>query len=201
MLLKNSPSFRDGSNRAPWSDYRSPGSYFITINTKNRVQFFGVIRKGLMCLNEAGTIANQNWQEIPNHFPNVRLGCHIIMPDHIHGIIRLLDDELYATRVQSSECKNLKTDVSALHATRLHKDLHMSAISPKKGSLGTVIRSYKSSVSRSIRLTDPTFEWQANYFDHIIRGHSSYDIISSYIKLNPLNWRKKSLYSLLKRID
>lgn len=42
-----------------------------------------------MVLNDIGKIANRYWTEIPKHFPNVVLQEHIVMPNHIHGIIEL----------------------------------------------------------------------------------------------------------------
>lgn len=40
-----------------------------------------------MELSETGIIANNHWLEIPEHFPFVRLGAFIVMPNHIHGIL------------------------------------------------------------------------------------------------------------------
>ena len=42
-----------------------------------------------MILNDAGKIANECWLQIPEHFPDVFLHDHIVMPNHIHGIIEL----------------------------------------------------------------------------------------------------------------
>ena len=42
-----------------------------------------------MNLSEIGKIAHQYWTEIPKHFPFVKLGVHVIMPNHIHGIITI----------------------------------------------------------------------------------------------------------------
>jgi len=70
-------------------DYAQEGLYFITICCQHRAHLFGEIENGKMILNDAGEIANQCWQQIPDHFPNVILHEHIIMPNHIHGIIEL----------------------------------------------------------------------------------------------------------------
>jgi hypothetical protein len=70
-------------------DYSQTGLYFITICTKNRGCLFGEIRNGKMVLNDAGDIANKCWYQITNHFPNTILHEHIIMPNHVHGIIEI----------------------------------------------------------------------------------------------------------------
>lgn len=71
-------------------DYSQAGLYFITICCQDRAHLFGEIENGEMILNEYGKIANQCWLEIPNHFPNAILHEHIIMPNHIHGIVELV---------------------------------------------------------------------------------------------------------------
>ena len=45
-----------------------------------------------MTLNEYGKIADECWRAIPEHFPNVELGAHVIMPNHVHGIIVIIND-------------------------------------------------------------------------------------------------------------
>ena len=68
-------------------DYASPGAYFITIVTYHRECLFGKINKGEMILSDYGKIANECWQSIPDHFPNVELAAYIVMPNHMHGIL------------------------------------------------------------------------------------------------------------------
>lgn len=72
-------------------DYSQSGLYFITICCYNKECMFGEISNGTMTLNSAGQVAQHCWQEIPSHFPNVILHEHIIMPNHIHGIIEITD--------------------------------------------------------------------------------------------------------------
>ncbi len=71
-------------------DYSQEGLYFITISVQDRKCLFGKIVDGKMNLNDAGKIADECWLEIPNHFPNVVLDEHIVMPNHVHGIIELI---------------------------------------------------------------------------------------------------------------
>ena len=68
-------------------DYSANGYYYITICTKDRIYYFGDIINDEMILSKIGNMASQYWQEIPNHFPFVRLDEFIIMPNHVHGIV------------------------------------------------------------------------------------------------------------------
>ncbi|MBP8944301.1 MAG: hypothetical protein KBG25_00115 [Paludibacteraceae bacterium] len=79
--------YRIESIRLPGYDYSRPGAYFVTIVTYQRQCLFGNIFNGEMMLNECGEIVKNWWQEIPNHYSNVQLDEWVIMPNHIHGII------------------------------------------------------------------------------------------------------------------
>ena len=71
-------------------DYSQAGLYFITICTQDRECLFGDIVDRKMILNNSGKIADECWLEIPKHFPNTVLHEHIVMPNHVHGIIELI---------------------------------------------------------------------------------------------------------------
>lgn len=79
--------YRNASIRLPNRDYAANGRYFVTICTKNRVRFFGNVVNGKMRLSAIGQIADQFWRDIPQHHNHVRLDAHVIMPDHMHGIV------------------------------------------------------------------------------------------------------------------
>lgn len=69
-----------------------------------------------------------------------------------------------------------------------HKNQQMANIPPKSGSLSTIIRSYKSVVTKNARQIHPDFEWQSRFNDHIIRNKNSFQRIRNYIINNPRNW-------------
>lgn len=74
-------------------DYSKTGMYFITICCHNRKHFFGHIENGIMCLNDFGTIACNEWMQLEIRYPHVELDEMIIMPNHIHGIIVIKESE------------------------------------------------------------------------------------------------------------
>ncbi|MEX0723353.1 MAG: transposase [Gracilimonas sp.] len=160
-------------------DYRFPSYYFITICTKDRYHYFGKIRNGMMGLSEQGCAARYFWDQISDHFDNVKLDAFVVMPDHVHGIIQIIPD------------KSDRNPVGTLHATSLQDFEYknrMSAISPKPGALSTIVRSYKSALTRWCNQKNYKFGWQPRFYDHIIRNHKSLNNIRHYIKMNPENW-------------
>jgi REP-associated tyrosine transposase len=157
------------SPRCPNWDYCSPGFYYVTIITKNRERFFGYIENKKMQLSENGEWAEKIWDEIPNHFPMVKLGAFVVMPDHVHGILEI--------------SKSYGFPVGIGHAVGTGH-----ALSLQNGSLSTIIGSYKSAVTKNIRLYFPDFGWQGRFHDRIIRDIYEYHRITRYIIDNPKHY-------------
>ena len=154
-------------------DYTREGLYYITLVTKNRSCFFGKIVDGKMILNDCGEIANECWLEIPAHFPNVILHEHIIMPNHVHGIIEL-------TTAGTAGTRNIVPQTGS-QINQFSK--------PIPGSVSVIIQQYKASVTRIINKNNlEHFQWQSRFYEHIIRNETSYRNIANYIKKNPENW-------------
>ena len=174
----NSNIHRRRSIRLKGYDYSQAGLYFVTIRVDNGKSLFGDIVDGKMILSAFGEIANTLWYEIKNHIHNVRLREFVVMPNHIHGIVEITNHVANGVLV------------GARHASPLQH-----GINNRRGgacpapTLGTIIGSYKSAVSKHIRqLGFVEFEWQRNYFEHIIRNENSYEYIANYITNNPATW-------------
>ena len=136
-------------------DYSQAGAYYVTIMTYQRDCLFGEIVNAEMVLNDLGKIVDECWHAIPEYFPVVELGAHVSMPNHVHGIIMIRNDE--------------STTVGATHASPLRiPNSHPRGVSP--GSLGAIVGSFKSAVTKRIgRELNATGIWQRNYYEHIIR--------------------------------
>ena len=202
MVDKFENKYRIPTTRASWWDYNRDGIYFITICTQGRVSFFGQIENNKMNLSGIGEIAENLWYDIPNHMPFVKLHAMVVMPNHIHGIIETLPvvpvETLHATSPSTKYATTMPL-VKALHATPLQtsvqirkETLHATSlpvplskcevkktISPKKGSLGSIIRSYKSAVSKQSHIYYPNFGWQERYYEIIIRDEHAFLQIES----------------------
>jgi len=190
-------TYRITTARAQWWDYDWNGAYFVTICTQNRAHLFGDIVKARFIASQMGQLVETIWHEIPNHAPFVELGDFMVMPNHIHGIL-ILDKPDGANEMGGND--GIGTDtVETLHATSLHhhhqqqqqppgKNEQMAAISPKSNSISTIIRSYKSAVTKHANRLGLENGWQARFHDHIIRNDAEYQRISDYIVNNPQNW-------------
>ena len=189
-------------------DYSQAGLYFITICVKDRKYLFGEIVEGKMILNDAGKIADECWLEIPKHFLDSVLHEHIVMPNHVHGIIELKhvvgtshvmslqpDDAEITGRTSHvmSQPNNFDTSVRTRHVV---SQQHNQFSKPIPGSISVIIQQYKSSVTRFVNKNNiSNFRWQSRFYEHIIRNDQSYEQIADYIINNPKNWNKDDFFN------
>jgi REP element-mobilizing transposase RayT len=181
-----------------YKDHLGNGAYFITICTQSRGHFFGKINDGKMVLSHVGVVADILWHEIPNHSKYVELGDFVVMPNHIHGIL-ILDTTVGIDANDNADANrdNDNDNAGTLHTMSLPRSSqsespgneHMAKISPRSGSISTIIRSYKSAVTKHANRLGLENGWQSRFHDHIIRNDAEYQRISNYIINNPANWK------------
>lgn len=150
-------------NRLSNFNYSKSGYYFVTVCTKNKIDFFGKIKNNKIVLSKIGEMANHYWQKIPEHFSDVKLDEYIMMPNHVHGIIII-------------------ESVGNRHACSLQRR--------QSQKIPTIIGSFKSAVSKCVNenFNYNNFNWQKSYYDHIIRNNESLNKIRKYIIYNPIKW-------------
>src|SRR4030042_4127992 len=78
-------------------DYSSPGAYFVTVVTYGYKCIFGNIIQNEMCLNDLGKIAQECWWQMSEHFLNIEIEPFVVMPNHIHGVITIYDNDRRCT--------------------------------------------------------------------------------------------------------
>jgi len=167
------------SIRLPGHDYTSEGGYFITCVTQERKHLFGEIIDGKMHLNAFGKIVKEEWFETAKMRLNIELDEDefVVMPNHIHGIIWIMDD-----------CRGTLQRAPIEQPTTVERFQK-----PVSNSIPTIIRLYKSTTTKQINLLrqlQGERVWQCNYFEHIIRSEKDYEAIANYIYDNPQNWEK-----------
>ena len=77
------------SIRLPEYDYSSEGLYFITICVHERRSLFGTIVDGVMHLNDAGRMVEDEYHRLPDKYPHITCHEYIVMPNHFHCIIQI----------------------------------------------------------------------------------------------------------------
>ena len=196
-------------------DYGWNASYFVTICTANHECVFGEVANDKMTFSEIGKIAEQCWLEIPEHFPFVKLDVHVVMPNHVHGIVIIDkpdDGRNVADSVDGTVGDNMSVDVWGTVETQNFASLPSTSpkpptsqpstpqnpltstqpaknqFGPQSQNLASVIRGYKTGVTKYARNNNIEFEWQSRFHDHIIRNDRSYRLIRNYIINNLKKW-------------
>ena len=160
-------------NRLKNYDYSSNGLYFVTICTKNRVQYLSEIIDGnddivgnaalgvpIVKFTEYGEIVNKNIIKINEIYRYISVLNYVIMPDYIHLILFVSDYE----------------DDTVTGGTP-------RAAFPTK-SVSQIINGLKSISTKQIGFSI----WQKSFHDHIIRNREELRQIWQYIDNNPINW-------------
>lgn len=184
--------------RAQWWDYSWNGSYFITICTQSRINYFGGVINEKLELNELGKIAKEIWEEIPNQFPFVKLGEFVIMPNHVHGILTIDKQFVLSSMSETRLIASPQINQPQINHSQPQPNQSKGGFAGEKNpmfhqNISRIIRWYKGRCSFEIRKIHTDFQWQSRYHDHIIRNQIAYNNITLYIQNNPINWEKDIL--------
>jgi putative transposase len=152
-------------------DYSEPGAYFVTICVKDRGRLLGDVSDGVMRLNRSGETVQDCWNDHAKNPSAIGLDAFVVMPNHVHGIIVIVDQP-----------------VGSIHESTLPK----TAAKRRAMLLPKIIGRFKMNSSKRInelRGTAGAPVWQRNYFEHIIRNDKSLYRIREYIAANPQRWQ------------
>lgn len=159
---------------------------------QNREHLFGHIENGEMVLNDAGRMVENEWLNIPQRFKNVVLHEYIVMPNHFHCIVEMVETKPVGATLVVDPNKNGHPQGDAPTG---------SAPTENIPTVGDIVGAFKSITTlnyiRSVKDNDwKPFNhklWQRNYYEHIIRNEQAYQNISQYIISNPKNWDNDTL--------
>ncbi len=171
-MMYNPDQHHRRSIRLKGYDYTQPGAYFVTICTHQQVDTFGELIGGEMKVNPSGRAVQEEWLKTAEIRSNVQLDEFVVMPNHVHGIIMILNRRDTARHIPAARSIPTVEKFSE----------------PVSGSLPTIVRAFKSAVTKRINILRSTpggLVWQQNYYEHIIRNDRSLNRIREYIHYNP----------------
>jgi REP element-mobilizing transposase RayT len=199
-------------------DYAHPGSYFVTVCTHQRWLLFGEVIEGQMRRNALGDIVHAEWYATERVRPEVRLDAFVVMPNHLHGILEIIDVGARRRLAVDAHAETGNAEIRATHRVaattdRQMDDSQMTARGtgvvgarrrlaptggartrphgPAPGSIGAILGQIKSLTKKAINKTRGTPGrpvWQPNYHEHVIRNEKELQRIREYICNNPLRW-------------
>jgi len=187
-MIFNPETHHRHSIRLPGYDYSQPGYYFVTSCTHERECLFGDVENNKIVLNEMGTLIEKRWFDLSVHFPRIELDRMVIMPNHLHGIIIILD------RRRGGVFPPFGVIPSHVGATTAGATTAgaITAPLPKGKTLGQMIAWFKYESTKEINrvVTDnPEMKiWQRNFYERIVRNEDELNRIRNYIATNPETW-------------
>ncbi|MFZ5433547.1 MAG: transposase [Calditrichota bacterium] len=150
--------------RLPTYDYSTPGYYFVTIVVAHRRACLGNIDGETMILSPMGEIVKQGWLWLAKQYPFVRLDEYVIMPNHLHGILQIVEC--------GSGCGGVNESAARL-------------------SMGRLVAAFKTVTTREINRFESASGrkfWQDDFYEHVVRNDHDLRAIQEYVRNNPLQW-------------
>ncbi len=74
-------------------DYSQSNLYFVTVCSKDKQCIFGTIKDDKMYKTSLGVLIEESLINIKQHYNNVLVDKYVIMPNHIHCIISILENK------------------------------------------------------------------------------------------------------------
>lgn len=167
-------------------DYSQAGVYFVTICTHQRAcrlshvespGSVGALHEApAAVLSDIGQIVDMMIRALPERYAAVRVEKYVIMPNHVHLLLRLLYPE-----------------------PRAHHDAPLRTGKTEKGStralLPQIIGYLKMNTSKEAHKKYPGLQlWQSRYHDHVVRNDGDFLRIWQYIDTNPAKWAEDRYY-------
>lgn len=77
------------NHRNAYQDYRAPAFYMITMTALNHRPLFATCADNRSLLNKDGWLVHNLWHAMTRTYPEVATSTLVIMPEHLHGIVRV----------------------------------------------------------------------------------------------------------------
>ena len=148
-------------------DYSLPGYYYVTIHAQTGAPVLSEVGRGLapteavIHLTEWGEIAKYQLLELERRYPQVKIDKYVIMPNHIHVIIRLLEETAGASP------------------------------RPAIPDVICAFKSLTTRVCNKTFATPGLKLFQVSFYDTVLRNERAYQECWRYIEENPIKWLLK----------
>lgn len=156
-------------------------AYFVTLIVKDRACLLAEVVPDDIQLTEYGRVVQEEWFRTALVNTQVRLddGEFVVMPNHVHGLIRLIPEEAPEKTWQS-----LFDDYGPFNR-------------PLPNILPGFIRMYKAAVSQRLAVLtlQPSHSfWERSYEEQLVHGEATIKRIRHRIQLNQYRWETDPLH-------
>ena len=214
MMTRETPKLRRRSVRIIAYNYGQAGAYFVTVCAADRACLFGAVVNDRVELTRWGQVVAEEWERTVVLRPRIRVDAFVLMPNHIHGILVIVDDGTGSGGQSSAtgEHGGVTTSVAGRGTPpeggtralqRAPAPLSTTGVPAGRGptqeafgrptsdSIPTIVRLFKAATTARIngqRGTPGAPVWQRGYYEHVIRSEDEWNRARKYIADNPLRW-------------
>jgi putative transposase len=184
-------------------DYAGGGEYFITICAHREFidaaggrPFIGAPgNAGARSISPAREIIEKEWRRCGEIRKGVYPGEFVVMPDHVHGLIRIEPGASALGNVIGAFKAAVSRRVRATCVSPGNGDNRATCVSPGNGdNRATCVSPVRAPVRRgekhlapeSCAPHAPMRIWHRNYYERIVRGPEERERIAHYIRMNPV---------------
>jgi len=179
-------------NRLPGYDYSNSGCYFVTICTKNKGEVLGKVENGEVILNNLGKVVKNQWLWLMDRYKYLKYDEWIIMPDHVHGIMKIENDykgdEGNGREEEEGNGREEEEGNGRDRSVQNDENIAIRSVQNKNKikSISELIGAFKTTSSKMIHnLGYLDFRWHKSFYDEIIRDEVALKNIRKYIIENP----------------
>ena len=133
-----------------------------------------------MILSDVGKIADR-YIRSSNNIPNIKVDKYVIMPNHIHLIVRVDDSGCGVNRGTSRAARRPTNIISGGADTNV-------AAADKQARSYAALPHFVSTLKRFINRDAGASIFQRSFHDHVIRNRDDYLALWEYTDGNPLKW-------------
>ena len=145
-------------------DYSRGAALFITLSTEPRTSLFGRVRNASVVLTDLGRLVLEAIEAIPRFNPGISLFEHVLMPDHLHMMLRLAPGLGNPLQTLGAAMRKFKTYTSTL----ARKNLGIAKLWQQGyHDRICVSRRFIDAVTRYIRYNPLKYELMYNQPDHL----------------------------------
>ena len=143
-------------------DYCEAGMYFITLCTHQNAHLFWLSNQAV--LSPAGDMVARQIHQLSQRFPNIRVDCYAVMPNHVHLLLWL-------------RCRQPKPLSAVVQWFKI-----------------VTTNGYIRGVRQGLFPPYQDHLWQRSFYDHVIRTRNSLAQCREYILNNPEKWEQDRFY-------
>lgn len=184
-------------------DYKGRGIYMLTLAVEGRMPLLGKLmgkeaEAAYIEMSDLGKVIAQEVENIPSHYPQIRVLCKQVMPDHLHYVLFVQDPlPVHLTSVITgfkTGCSRAFWQLYPAHeiaGTEHPMGTELSVITAAPGKEVSCAADFHEAVN--CRNPKRPGLWEAGYNDRILFHDGQLDAMIHYVHDNPRRlWLKRA---------